>query len=254
MREQIIKLGQTKTVIFITITSIISSILLYLLVAYLWIGKDFFKGIIIATIIPTLITPSISWYMIKLLIKIHYLEIKMRELATFDSLTNVMSREAFLTESKNIYNISKKNSLSFAILYIDIDDFKKINDKYGHSTGDKVLKNFGSILNNFARNNDKVGRLGGEEFAFILPKTTLKDALNFANSLREIVNNQTIQDNNMIISYTTSIGISIFNNKNSVTLETLIKQSDKALYRAKHSGKNCSVIYKNLNKSINSIS
>ena len=190
-----------------------------------------------------IIAPLICWYLITLLIKIHYLEVEMRNLATCDSLTKTMSRKTFLTNGKLLYKLDKRDASTLAVLYIDIDNFKKINDTYGHSTGDEVLKSFGSILNNNKRDSDIVGRLGGEEFAFVLPKTNKYGALQFADNLREIIKKQTIKDNNTPIKYTASIGISILDKNNKVSFEELLKQSDEALYRAKRSGKDCTIIY-----------
>ena len=245
MRDKIIQYGHKKTVILISIFSIIGSVLAYIPIGYIFVKKDFLDGILIAIIIPSIIAPTLSWYMVKLFIKIHYLEIKMRKLATFDTLTNVMSRQAFLKEADKIYQTIKDNNSTLAILYIDIDDFKKINDNYGHSFGDEILENFGYILNQSKKGKDIVGRLGGEEFAFILPNYNLKNTIEFSKNLLKEVSNQTLKYNNQNISYTISIGISILDNQNRVTLDTLIKQSDKALYKAKHSGKNCYIVYKN---------
>ena len=238
MRNKIIKFGQIKTVVLISISSIISSILIYIPIGYYIVGDDFLDGIVIAIIVPSIIAPSISWYMVKLFIKIHHLEVVMRRLATVDTLTNVMSRQAFLKEANILCQSHIKKELPLAILYIDIDDFKKINDNFGHSFGDKVLEKFGLILNQTKKNKGIVGRLGGEEFAFILSNSNLKNSIEFANHLIKSVNTQNIKYDNQNISYTVSIGISILDNQNLVTLDNLIKQSDEALYIAKNSGKN----------------
>jgi len=249
MRAKIIQLGHIKTVILISLISIIGSVLVYIPIGYLIEGKVHFTGIVISILAPMIIAPSVSWYMVKLLIKIHHLEIEMRELATFDSLTKVMSRKTFLTNTQTIYELIQRDKLSLAMLYIDIDNFKKINDTYGHSIGDVVLRDFGYILKELKRRSDLVGRLGGEEFAFILPETNMKGATNFADNLRNIVNNKIVKYDNISISYTISIGVSVFNNNNQVNLDELTKQSDEALYIAKHSGKDSTIIYE-ANKSL----
>lgn len=182
--------------------------------------------------------------MIGLLIKIHHLEVEMRKLATYDSLTNIFSRKAFLTNSESLLSLTKKDKSILAILYIDIDNFKQINDTYGHNVGDEVLKSFGKILKNSKKENDIVGRLGGEEFAFLLSKTDIKGAIEFANKLHTIINKDKVPYSNTVLQYTVSIGVSIFNQNNQVELQTLLQQSDEALYQAKHSGKNCTKLYK----------
>ena len=99
IRNKIVELGQIKIVSIITLISIVISILVYMVIGYLIEGKIVITGILIATIVSSIIAPSISWYMIGLLIKVHYLEIEMRTLATYDSLTKVLSRKAFLTNA-----------------------------------------------------------------------------------------------------------------------------------------------------------
>jgi len=247
MRNKIVKLGRSKIVGIITLISIAISILVYMVIGYLIEGNIAITGILIAIIVSLIMAPLISWYMIGLLIKVHYLEIEMRTLATYDSLTKVLARKAFLTNAQNIYQIHQREKNILSILYIDIDDFKNINDTYGHKIGDDVLKSFGKILQDNKRESDIVGRLGGEEFAYILPSTNNDGAEQFSNNLRKIVNSQTIQLNNIDLTYSISIGVSVLNN-NTIDLETLIHQADEALYIAKHSGKDCTIIYKHESK------
>lgn len=244
MRAKIIQLGRIKTVILISLVSVISSVLIYLPFAYLLEGEVLVTGIIITVIVPMLIAPSVSWYIIGLLIKMHHLEVEMRDLATFDSLTNVMSRKAFLTNAQTIYQLNKREKSSLALLYIDIDDFKKINDTHGHAIGDEVLKDFGHVLKKYKRESDLVGRLGGEEFAFVLPRTDIEGAVNFAEHLKNIINSNIVTYEQIHISYTVSIGISVFDKDNQINLDKLIHQADKALYTAKNSGKDCIIVYK----------
>lgn len=243
IRTRIIKLGLVKTVFLITLFSIISSITMYIAVWYFFLEELLFSGIVMSTLTPAILTPLISWYIIKLLIKIHQSEIEMEKLITYDHLTTVMARQPFLINAQTIYNASKRDKLSMAVLYIDIDDFKKINDTYGHFIGDKVLISFGEILNTTKRASDLVGRLGGEEFAFILPSSDADGAKKFASKLIKIINETVIPFDDFKIKFAISIGIAIFNQNNLVSLDELFKQSDKALYIAKNSGKNCSELY-----------
>ena len=108
MRVKITQYGQFKTVVLITLVSVISSVLIYLSIGNFTREGIVFSGIIISIVVPAVITPSVSWYMIGMLIKIHHLEVEMRELATYDSLTKVMSRKAFLTNSEVLHQFRKK--------------------------------------------------------------------------------------------------------------------------------------------------
>lgn len=243
MRVKIAKLGRVKTIIIITVFSIIASEIMYIFLGK-FLGVEVHKvGFIISGVVPLTLVPLTSWFTIGLLIKIHHMEVEMRELATFDDLTKVMSRKAFLTNAEVLYKLNKRDSKPLAMLYIDIDDFKDINDKYGHNIGDMVLSSFGEKLKENKRESDLVGRLGGEEFAFVLPETDGSGAQTFAKHLKDKIEEQYILYDGLKLRYTISIGISIFNEKNKVNLETLIKQSDISLYGAKNSGKNEIVIY-----------
>lgn len=243
MRELIVKLGQVKTILIITIFSIIASELMYFILGELLIDEVHWVGFTIGFIVPATLAPITSWYTIGLLIKIHHLEVEMRDLATYDDLTKLLSRKAFMANAENIYIVSKSENSQFAILYIDIDNFKNINDKYGHIAGDEVLKSFAKILKDIKRENDFVGRLGGEEFAYILPETDCVGASSFAKRLRESVNSQFLDFHDSSIKYTISMGISIYDKNNDIELDHLIKQADDALYKAKHSGKDCIVVH-----------
>jgi len=243
IRKKIIQIGHKKAVLFISLFSIISSVLIYIPVGYLLEGEVKLVGIIISIIAPMIIAPSVSWHLLKLLVEINNLEVEMRELITFDSLTKVMSRNAFLTNAQTIYELAKREESVVSILYVDIDYFKKINDTYGHSIGDEVLKSFGKLATEHKRKSDLIGRLGGEEFAFILPKTDTKGAMDFADNLRNLIKQNVKKYNNIEIAYTVSIGVSIFD-KSEANLDELINQADEALFLAKNAGRDCTMLYK----------
>jgi diguanylate cyclase (GGDEF)-like protein len=252
VREKLIRLGLIKTVMLISLITVLAALSLYLFIGYFLLKhilygsvtkEIYIAGIILTILISSIIAPIISWYIIDLLIKIHNLEVEMRYSATYDSLTKVMGRKAFLTNSEVLFQLNKRDNSSLAMLYIDIDDFKKVNDIHGHAIGDEVLKSFGYLSNNNKRDCDLVGRLGGEEFAFILPQTDDKGAIQFADNLRNIIKSHSLIHNNNIIRYTISIGVSIYNGNNQINLDTLIRQSDTALYIAKNSGKNKTILY-----------
>ena len=180
--------------------------------------------------------------------------IMLEALASNDSLTTVYNRRAF----EKFYNaMFIKNNMykslgldaSFSIIMIDIDNFKKINDTYGHDIGDKVLRNLGIFLNSKKRKSDIVARYGGEEFVIILSDTDKIDALKFViNLLENIKENIKIPINeSFILTITVSVGISVFpydsENKNN-----LLKIADENLYHTKTNGKNGVTIILNNSK------
>lgn len=119
---------------------------------------------------------------------------------------------------------------------LDIDDFKKINDKYGHDIGDKVIVTLAKTLLKNTKGSDLVSRFGGEEFCIALRNVDKKQAIGFFAKLRKIISDFKINTNGNIINITVSIGVSFSDDKKNI--KALIKEADDALYRAKNSGKN----------------
>ena len=172
-------------------------------------------------------------------------QVKMIEhLSMTDSLTELANRRHFNIRLEQEWSRAKRDSLSTSLLIMDIDDFKKINDKYGHLFGDKVLKNVAdNIKYSLKRSMDLLSRWGGEEFAVLLPNTTIKGAYYVAEDIRKTVerrdyplNELDALDEKLVI--TISIGInSLLPDMNS-SLTDFIDIADKALYLAKEIGKN----------------
>jgi len=128
----------------------------------------------------------------------------------------------------------------FSLLMIDIDNFKKVNDTYGHPTGDIVLKKVGACIAESVRNDDLTFRYGGEEFVVILPSTTLTGGLQVAERIRSQIEAVDILADNQLIRTTVSIGLAVCP-ENAATVKDLILEADKSLYAAKHAGKNQTV-------------
>lgn len=121
---------------------------------------------------------------------------------------------------------------------LDIDFFKNVNDTYGHQVGDAVLQALSKVCQETLRQVDIAGRIGGEEFAILLPEAEVKEALEVAERLRETVAKTKVDiPVGLPIQFTVSIGVAAVNNKN-VNIDTLLNQADKALYKAKEKGRN----------------
>lgn len=119
---------------------------------------------------------------------------------------------------------------------LDIDHFKAINDEFGHAAGDAAIRTVADMLQGSHRATDITGRLGGEEFAMLLPETPLADALAIAERLRQSVAVATVAHDGRSITFTTSVGVAALRAGDS--LEQLIARADAALYDAKHAGRN----------------
>lgn len=157
--------------------------------------------------------------------------------ATKDFLTKTSNRYEFFGKSEIIFSNAKKNNSSLSILMIDIDDFKEINDNFGHSAGDFILENFAESVKNIIPKGSVFGRLGGEEFSVVINSDIEK-----AKKMAEIIRLNIENSNNLFlehtINYTISIGISTLSNQ-IFSFDELLKKADKAVYNAKHKGKNC---------------
>ena len=119
---------------------------------------------------------------------------------------------------------------------IDIDYFKKINDTYGHDTGDIVLKKIAQILKDNTKGSDIVSRFGGEEFCIALKNVSNEAAVRFFSKLRSSIAKEKVVMDNKQISFTASIGVSFRDDKDNI--EDILKEADEALYRAKNGGRN----------------
>lgn len=158
--------------------------------------------------------------------------------ASFDGLTNILNRKTFILRSKELISLCLRKQEKISFLLIDIDDFKKINDRYGHFTGDTVLQDFAHTLKNQLRDYDLFGRYGGEEFAILLPGADEKNVREVAERLRTTIENSTV-DADLKIKYTISIGFFSMVPDKETDIDMLYKLCDKALYLAKSHGKNC---------------
>lgn len=159
-----------------------------------------------------------------------------------DSLTMAWNRRYFETEALKRIEDSIKNSQNFSLLLLDADKFKRINDTYGHKTGDKVLIELAEICRKSLRDDDMVVRFGGEEFVVYLSNTNTEGALSVAERLRKTIENASVKsEDGELISFTVSIGV--VSSENTSSLEVLLRQVDDAMYLAKHNGRNQVAVY-----------
>ncbi|OGW41114.1 MAG: hypothetical protein A2Y97_12455 [Nitrospirae bacterium RBG_13_39_12] len=167
---------------------------------------------------------------------------EIEKLAITDGLTGLFNHRHFQERLSQEFDRLGRFSEPLSLLIIDIDNFKGINDTYGHPVGDSVLKGVAGIIEKTVRNIDVSARYGGEEFAVILLGTDSRGAFKMAERLRKAVMNTAFSEEKHAIKVTVSTGISAYpyGIKNK---EELIERADKALYRAKKSGKNCSVLW-----------
>ncbi len=164
-------------------------------------------------------------------------------LALTDELTSLYNRRYFNTTMDSLLKQAAVSQKSTALIMIDIDHFKKINDTYGHDEGDKILIDVAKRLQRSVRDCDLVVRLGGEEFVVMMPDTRIGIGLHVAERLRQSIEKQPFDLlSGKTLDVTVSVGISCTQGKTDYTRERLLKIADEALYKAKHSGRNRVVV------------
>lgn len=163
-------------------------------------------------------------------------------LSITDSLTGVYIRRYFFERLEEEMERSRTYNLTFSFLMIDIDDFKKCNDTYGHLVGDVVLKDAARLMKENVREIDLVARYGGEEFAIVLPETGTEGAIQAAERIRKTIETHLFKAYDEKLNVTISAGVAVYPN-DAETVAELVEKADEALYRAKRSGKNVVCIY-----------
>lgn len=164
-------------------------------------------------------------------------EEKLKHQAYFDSLTGIPNRTLFLDRSEIALNQAKRSNEGLAVIFIDLDEFKELNDTLGHDAGDVMLKAVAQRFINCARKSDTVSRRGGDEFTILMPRIkNIEDAVKLAERIL-LSNKNAISIKEKMVFPKTSIGISIYPHDGD-SIETLINNADKAMYYAKESGKN----------------
>ncbi len=165
-------------------------------------------------------------------------------ISRIDGLTGLYNRGYFYNLMDSEISRAARYKHNFSLLMIDIDDFKRINDTYGHQVGDEVLKELASLLNSFIRKNDAVARYGGEEFAIILPQTAKEDGHLFGNRVVNGIASSKVKEISQDDRLTVSAGLAGYPD-DAHTQKDLIKKADDALYHAKRMGKNTLCVYGN---------
>ena len=157
-------------------------------------------------------------------------------LANYDGLTRVLNRRAVIKKGENLLKEAIENKEDFSLIILDLDDFKSINDTYGHLVGDEVLKKLTSMLKSFFNKKGIIGRLGGEEFIILLPGINLEDAVILARNFQEELKSKELEIDEYVINITASFGVASLN-EHGTDLYELIRAADISLYKAKREGK-----------------
>ena len=158
---------------------------------------------------------------------------KLKVMLNKDDLTGISNRKHFMDFLNKMFSMAKRHSQPLALLMADLDNFKEINDTYGHFKGDECLRKVAEILTENIRNEDLAARMGGDEFVVLLPQTQMGEAKNIANRIKNSVQEIDIKESGSI---TASIGVAVMRKEDDI--ESFLKRADDALYRAKNNGRN----------------
>ncbi|WP_111977981.1 sensor domain-containing diguanylate cyclase [Algibacillus agarilyticus] len=167
---------------------------------------------------------------------------ELKRLSRTDKLTQLYNRGYWEECLDKEFKRCKRTGSTSSMLMFDIDHFKKVNDAYGHPTGDEVIKTTANILRETMRETDIAGRYGGEEYVVILINANAEQAFNFAERLRERIAKTVVHHLDFSVNYTVSLGICEISDK-IVNHSQWIEMSDQGLYRSKEAGRNTSTIY-----------
>lgn len=242
MIKLLANIGRFNTVVILTFMATMSSLAATLvgviLLNHRGFGLQTDTAAWLAVGVALVVTLPFAWFLVGMLLRVHRDEQEMRSLASYDSLTGLLSRHAFFDNASNYVSLARREQKSFSVVIIDLDHFKKINDRYGHPAGDAVLKLFADVVNSVARRSDIIGRIGGEEFAIVLPSTASSEGLEFCERLHQAIDKAVLKFNGSAIRYTVSIGLSEFDNGSEDSIDDLLARADLALYQAKQAGRN----------------
>ena len=232
---------------------IISSIMVLssAVILFVWHIIDFDAYILhVSTMMVAWVLGLSASYMIELYsrnnyeIKVDFLQIQeeLKELSHRDYLTNLYNRRYFNELAVDFIQTARsanEENEEIGVIMLDIDRFKTINDTYGHTFGDEVLKLLSSLLRTHTRESDIVSRFGGEEFAILLPSTNKENAAKIAENLRLMIENKDVKvASDKYINFTVSFGVDCVNFEDDQNISASLERADQALYRAKKEGRN----------------
>jgi diguanylate cyclase (GGDEF)-like protein len=229
--------GVIPATLALTATALLSSATFTFLIDVIFLGSIELADLTISIIVPALVAPPFTYQILRLIAQLEAAEEQQRILAITDPLTQAYNRRHFVALSEREFARAKRYGTAFSLIILDIDDFKPINDSYGHAAGDEVLRRLTAICQAACRDSDLFARYGGEEFIFLLPETDKNNTLNFAERLRKLSAQTTVTYNQAAIHFTVSMGVITYQ-QDATGPDALLIKADEALYQAKHAGKN----------------
>ncbi len=231
------KLGPVKLLLLLTISASILSFSISILLRLLIDGYIVWRAMLFPLAVPILLTPFIGYFFVTLLFELDKTKNQLTVLSMTDDLTGLFNRRYFLVQAQKELTRAQRYGQEFSMLFIDLDDFKMINDRYGHPAGDKILRMVGSVCMDELREVDVLSRYGGDEFAILTPGLQTSQAVQYADRLRKLLAETKTLYHGHVLRTAVSIGVVTWTPAIS-DMEGLIYLMDRAMYAAKNGGKN----------------
>ena len=200
-------------------------------------GDEFYRNLYLHFNFITMPAGYIAMSMFVIFMLASDLSEEMKGIAIRDHLTGLLNRRGFNESGDRAYAFASRNKTPLSIIMTDIDRFKFINDKFGHAAGDVALRHFAQLITESRRGEDIVARVGGEEFALLLPGTDLRDAMAIADQLCNKIGSTPLEITGTELPMTSSFGVAAITEKDK-SLDDVVRRADRALYRSKRAGRN----------------
>ena len=238
LSRMVMRLGVAKLTALMTLaTTVFAVAISELAITLIGMGNRWLAAVIASTCC-LLITPVLGYASLRLLKHLETEREGMRRLAIMDSLTGMFNRRHFLELVGREWSRAQRYETTGAMLLLDIDHFKSINDDFGHQCGDAVLHAVAQALQETLRDPDMLARFGGEEFIAFLPQTDALGAVDVGERMRLRVAQQALNWEGQAVAVTVSVGVAALR-PDHLKLDHLIRDADAAMYEAKAAGRNC---------------
>ncbi|MCC7358626.1 MAG: GGDEF domain-containing protein [Anaerolineales bacterium] len=240
LRHLLRRYGLWPTILMLSVTAVVISVALTTLIAHLFGGGLGAIGLFIAILVPAIIASLFGLFELRLLDQLQKAEDQLRLLSTTDDLTQAHNRRHFLDLAEHELARARRHGETLALVLLDLDRFKHINDTYGHLVGDEALRRLSTLCRAGLRASDPFARYGGDESTILLPATRLPQAQEIVERLRHKRADTTLSIRGRPLRVTFSAGIALYdpNTAAAQSLDSLLQRADEALYAAKNTGGN----------------
>jgi len=238
LSRQVLRLGIGRATALMTLVVAVLAVLIAQAVISVLGRGDRFIAAASATLCSLLLTPVVGAFVLRLVFELEQTRKKLTVLATHDDLTGTYNRRHFMSVVQREWDRARRYKTDAALLLIDADHFKHVNDTHGHLCGDELLREIAAACAKSLRQADVLARFGGEELIVFLPHTDTLGALDVAERMREQVQALRLDWHGASVGTTVSIGVAPLRSE-LPTLDWMIHEADTALYAAKGAGRNC---------------